>query len=242
MKIQFFSDIHLEFGEFDIGPSEADVIVAAGDIGVGLQGFEWLKQFDRPIVYVAGNHEYYGGDIVHTRAAIAEATAKSPVHFLENAAVEIDDVRFLGATLWTDYRDGDESVMEHARAQMNDYMQIRCASRELTPEQIYDINWESRFWLSRELDKPFDGKTVVVTHHAPCNRSWPYDDQSDYRATYCNDLQDYFERYDIDVWIHGHVHYVADYEHGGTRILCNPRGYTGYQVIEGFSGSKTVDL
>ena len=62
MKIQFFSDIHLEFGEFDIPATDADVIVAAGDIGVGLQGIEWLKRFNRPTIYVAGNHEYYGGD------------------------------------------------------------------------------------------------------------------------------------------------------------------------------------
>ncbi len=156
------------------------MIVAAGDIGIGLQGIDWLKRFDRPTIYVAGNHEYYGGDLVHTRAAIAEATAASHVHFLENAAAEIAGVRFLGATLWTDYRDGDDSVMQHARTQMNDFLQIRCASRELTPEQIYDINWESRFWLARELDRPFAGKTVVVTHHAPSMRSWPYADGSDY--------------------------------------------------------------
>jgi len=242
LKIQFFSDIHLEFGEFDIPATDADVIVAAGDIGVGLQGIEWLKQFDRPIVYVAGNHEYYGGDLVHTRAAIAEATAASRVHFLENAAVEIAGVRFLGATLWTDYRDGDATVMQHARQQMNDYLQIRCASRELTPEQIYDINWESRFWLARELDRPFTGKTVVVTHHAPTLRSWPYADGSNYRETYCNDLNDYFSRYDIDAWFHGHVHFVADYHQDSTRVLCNPRGYHGYQDIDDFSALKTVDI
>lgn len=242
MKIQFFSDIHLEFGHFEIPRTDADVIVAAGDIGVGLQGIEWLKRFDRPVIYVAGNHEFYGGDLVHTRAAIAQATSDSRIRFLENASAEISGVRFLGATLWTDYRNGDQSVMRHARHQMNDFLQIRCASRDLTPEQIYDINWESRFWLARELDRPFTGKTVVVTHHAPSGLSWPYDENSDFRATYCNDLDDFFVRYDIDVWIHGHVHYVADYQQEGTRVLCNPRGYTGYQTIEDFSALKVVEV
>ncbi len=242
MKIQFFSDIHLEFGELEIPLTDADVIVAAGDIGVGLQGIEWLRRFDRPTVYVAGNHEYYGGDIVHTRVAIDQATANSRIRFLENAACEIDGVRFLGATLWTDYRDGDPDVMAYAKRQMNDYLQIRCASRDLTPEQLFDINWESRFWLARKLDEPFAGKTVVVTHHAPSLRSWPYAGDGGYRDTYCNRLDDFFLRYDIDVWIHGHVHYVADYHQERTRVLCNPRGYNGYQVIENFSALKVVEL
>ncbi len=240
MKIQFFSDIHLEFGELDAPATDADVIVAAGDIGIGLQGVEWLKQFDKPVIYVAGNHEYYGGDIVHTRAAIAESTASSQIHFLENESVELSGVRFLGATLWTNYLDGDADVMETAKRQMNDYQQIRCASRPLTPDQLYDINWESRFWLARELDKPHRGKTIVVTHHAPSMQSWPRSSTSDYRATYCNDLDDFFARYAIDDWIHGHLHVVADYERDDTRVVCNPRGYHGYQVVDHFSATKTI--
>jgi len=242
LKIQFFSDIHLEFGQFDPSPTDADVIVAAGDIGVGLQGIEWLKQLGKPTIYVAGNHEYYGGDLVHTRVAIAELTASSRVSFLENETLELDGVRFLGATLWTDYHDGDREVMEQAKLQMNDYQQIRCASRPLTPDQLYDINWESRFWLARELGVPYPGKTVVVTHHAPTMRSWPRSNPSDYRATYCNDLDDFFARYDIDVWVHGHVHAVVDHQQERTRVVCNPRGYAGYQVVDGFSPDKTLEL
>lgn len=242
MKIQYFSDIHLEFGEFEAPTTDADVIVAAGDIGVGLQGIEWLKQLDKPIIYVAGNHEYYGGDIVHTQAALMELTDGSQVHFLENEAVEIDGVRFLGTTLWTDYQAGDREVMDQAKRHMNDYHQIRCASRPLTPEHLFDINWESRFWLARELDEPCSGKTVVVTHHAPSLRSWPQTGADYYRGTYCNRLDDFFTRYAIDAWFHGHVHNVVEYEVGSTRVVCNPRGYHGYQVVDGFSAAKTLDL
>lgn len=222
--------------------TDADVIVAAGDIGVGLQGVEWLAQANKPTIYVAGNHEYYGGDIVHTRVAIAELAKSTQVVFLENAACEIDDVRFLGATLWTNFYDHDADVMLRATQNMNDYQQIRCASRHLTPEQLYDINFESCFWLANELDKPFAGKTVVVTHHAPSSRSWPDPKNPNYIATYCNRLDDFFSRYSIDAWIHGHVHSVADYQQNQTRVLCNPRGYTGYQIVEGFTGTKTFDV
>lgn len=242
MKIQFFSDIHLEFGECEPPVTDADVIIAAGDIGVGLQGVEWLAQFAKPTIYVAGNHEYYGGDIVHTQVAIAAAAASSQVTFLENETVEIDAVRFLGATLWTDYLDGDRDIMEQAKRQMNDYFQIRCDSRPLTPEYLFDLNRESRLWLARELETPYPGKTVVVTHHAPTMRSWPRSSAPGYRATYCNQLDEFFSRYAIDVWIHGHVHSVAEYRQGQTRISCNPRGYTGYQVVDGFSTAKTIVL
>ncbi len=240
MKIQYFSDIHLEFGEFDAPDTDAEVIVAAGDIGVGLQGIEWLKQFDKPIIYVAGNHEYYGGDIVHTRVAIAQLTVSSQIHFLENESLELNGIRFLGATLWTDYLRGNRAAMEQAKRQMNDYQQIRCASRQLTPDQLYDINWESRFWLARELDKPHRGKTVVVTHHAPSMQSCSLTGTSNYPATYCNNLDDFFTRFAIDLWIHGHIHAVADYQQEQTRIVCNPRGYTGYQIVDQFSGTRTI--
>jgi predicted phosphodiesterase len=242
LKIQFFSDIHLEFGTFDIPATDADVIVAAGDSGVGLQGVDWLSQCAKPIIYVAGNQEYYGGDIVHTRIALAERAGASHVAFLENQSYEINDVRFLGTTMWTDYSAGDAQVMQLAIKNMNDFQQIRCASRPLKPEQLYDINWESCSWLAGELEKPFTGKTVVVTHHAPSSLSWPNTGNETHRENYCNRLDDFFTRYDIQAWFHGHVHNVADYVVNKTRVLCNPRGYTGYQVIDGFSAAKTIEI
>ena len=242
LKIQFFSDIHLEFGNFDIPATDADVIVAAGDIGVGLQGIEWLQQCKEPIVYVAGNHEYYRGDLVHTRVALAERAQAYRIGFLENQSYELNGGRFLGATLWTDYAAGNTDVMRLATQNMNDYQQIRCASRLLKPEQLYDINWESYNLVAEELEKPYGGKTVVVTHHAPSVLSWPENNSEMHLATYCNRLDDFFSCYDIDAWFHGHVHNVADYVINKTRVLCNPRGYTGYQVIDGFSAAKTVEV
>jgi Icc-related predicted phosphoesterase len=242
LKIQFFSDIHLEFGDFDLPVTDADVVVAAGDIGVGLHGLKWLSKLSKPVIYVAGNHEYYGGDIVHTRAAIAEKSRATQISFLENESFEIGGVRFLGATLWTDFLGGNEQVMQHATKNMNDYQQIRCASRPLTPAQLLDINWESRFWLAAELEKPFAGKTVVISHHAPTADSWPQTSNRDYVSTYCNRLDDFLERYTIDAWFHGHVHNVVDYSQNSTRVLCNPRGYTGYQVVDGFSPTKTIEI
>lgn len=243
MRIQFFSDMHLEFGDcqLEIEPT-ADVIVAAGDIGLGLDGVLWLERAPKPVVYVAGNHEYYGGDLVYTRDKIAAAADGRPVHFLNNGAVQIQGVRFLGTTLWTDFGGADPVLMRLAEELMNDYSQVRFQGGPLTSEHILDVHQYSRDWLVAALEQPFEGPTVVVTHHAPTPWSWRGDPESPVRHAYCNSLEDMLTRYNIDLWIHGHIHWVSDYRSDGVRVVCNPRGYTGYQVIDGFHPTKTVDV
>jgi len=243
LRIQFFSDMHLEFGgcELEIEPT-ADVIVAAGDIGLGLDGVLWLEHAPKPVIYVAGNHEYYGGDLVYTRDKIAAATDGQPVYFLNNAVVVIRGVRFLGSTLWTDFGGADPVLMKMASDYMNDYNQISYQGEVLTPERILEVHQRARKWLFSELEQHFDGPTVVVTHHAPTPWSWRGDPDSPMRHTYCNSLEPLLSAYDIDLWIHGHIHWVSDYRSEGIRVVCNPRGYTGYQVIQGFSATKTVDV
>lgn len=107
MKIHLLSDIHLESGPYELPPDlECDVIVAAGDIGVGTQGVEWLKTLNKPVVYVCGNHEYWSShdkpvDMFQIQRDIRKAAEGSNVHYLENETVTIDGVQFIGATLWT---------------------------------------------------------------------------------------------------------------------------------------------
>lgn len=167
VRIQFFSDIHLEFAPFAVPETDADVIVAAGDIGLGVSGVQWLLALARPAVYVAGNHEYYGGDFDEVRAAIAAACAGTEVRFLDRAAVEIDGVRFLGATLWTDYAGGDADTMRLLRLAMNDHVQIRRGTRAFEPEDAFAEHRAACTWLESALASAHHGPTVVVTHHAP---------------------------------------------------------------------------
>lgn len=242
MKIQVFSDIHLEFGEIALSATDADVVVAAGDIGVGLSGIEWLTSSGKPTIYVAGNHEFYGGDLVHTGDAIAHETRDTDIHFLENRTVAIDGVRFIGATLWTDFMGGNKKFMAQAQETMNDYHQIARRSIPLQPQDLVEVNTASRAWLARELQDPYDGKTVVVTHHAPTLESWLYSERSFYRAAYCNDLHGLLERFSIDLWVHGHIHAALDYHAHDVHVVCNPRGYDGYQLVSDFDGAKTIDL
>ena len=242
MKIQFFSDVHLEFGNAEPTATDADVVVAAGDIGVGAEGARWPKQFDKPTIYVAGNHEFYGGEIGAVNTAIRREVAGSQVYFLENEWVEIDDVRFLGTTLWTDFSHENEKLMATLHEHMNDYSQIRFEDRPLLPEDLVSINRESRAWLQAQLNTPYPGQTVVVTHHAPLYASWRMPANSIFRAAYCNDLSRLIVDHPVDLWIHGHVHTRMDYRANTLRVVCNPRGYDSFQLVDGFEVTRSLEL
>ncbi|MBK6660423.1 MAG: metallophosphoesterase [Proteobacteria bacterium] len=242
MKIQFFSDVHLEFGPAPLPHTDADVIIAAGDVNVGASGVAWLKASGKPTIYVAGNHEYYGGDLLDVQGDIRAAVAGSAVRFLECDSVEIDGVRFLGTTLWTDFMGGDQEVMDNLRENMNDYQQITYRGRLLEPGDLADINRASRAWLEEQLASGFAGPTVVVTHHAPLFASWRANPGSLFKAAYCNDLSRLVQQYPIALWVHGHVHARSDYRANDLRVVCNPRGYDGYQLVDGFDITRFVEV
>lgn len=242
MKIQYFSDIHLEFGPAGLPDCGADVIVAAGDVGVGAGGVEWLKASGKPTIYVAGNHEFYGGDIGGVQNDIRAAVAGSAVRYLECEATEIDGVRFLGATLWTDFLGENLRLMAALEDNMNDYNQISYDQRPLRPTDLLAINRAARAWLESELARGYDGPTVVVTHHAPLHASWHGAENSVFKGAYCNNLSRYIVDYDIALWVHGHVHARSDYRANGVRVVCNPRGYDGYQLVEGFDPARNVEV
>ena len=159
------------------------------------------------------------------------AAAQFPnVHFLENDSVVIDGVRFLGATLWTDYRiEGHpELAMFHARERMNDYRLIakqRNPWQRFVPETAFRMHQQSRRFIDTAL-KADPIKTVVVTHHLPHAKSIPSRFKGDLlNAAYASDLSDVIETGRPALWVHGHTHDSCDYQVGSTRIVCNPRGY-----------------
>ncbi|MGR8948943.1 MAG: metallophosphoesterase [Gammaproteobacteria bacterium] len=243
MKINYFSDIHLEFGWLESPSTDADLVVAAGDIGVGDEAVRWLNRLPQPVIYVAGNHEYYGGELATTATAIREACAGTNVTFLEEQEVVIDGIRFLGTTLWTDFAQGDRRILLKAASHMNDYQQIRYNDRLLKPDDILAVNAQASEWLHEKIYAPFDGKTVVVTHHAPSYKSWdPPPRDTDFLASYCNELDHHLREAAVDLWIHGHIHQRSDYHIGATRVVCNPRGYHGYQSVEGFNETSLIEV
>lgn len=247
MRIHVLSDLHTEFAPFDPPPVDADVVVLAGDIGVGLRGLEWARTAfgDTPVVYVAGNHEPYRHALPKLTDEIAHEAEGSNVHFLENRAVEVGGVRFLGCTLWTDFDLFGERVRSAASAQaaMNDFRMIRVAPsfRRFGPGDARTMHLRSVRWLQEHLEVPFAGPTVVVTHHAPSLRSVAPARRADpLTAAYASDLE-WMLTGMAALWIHGHTHHRVDYEIAGTRIVSNQRGYPDEEV-GGFDPACVVEL
>lgn len=238
MKIWIFSDLHLEFGEPRVPlypPEGVDVCVMAGDLLPNpVQGIKWLaRNVPVPSVYVAGNHEFYGGALMELRAEARAVAEKFPdVHFLDDDLTVIGGVRFVGSTLWTDFRlmGQQHLAMSHASLAMNDFRLIDLRKspgwQPFRPQDSLSLHEQSVSFIEGALKIPFDGPTVVVTHHCPHPRSVHKKYEGDLlNAAFASDLGHVIELGRPTLWVHGHTHSSFDYVEGGTRVICNPRGY-----------------
>jgi DNA repair exonuclease SbcCD nuclease subunit len=219
----------------------------AGDVSEGVKNaFEHLRRIvpERiPVVMTAGNHEFYRRVWSEEIAQAKSLAGDSNILFLEDDVVLLGDTRFIGSTLWTNYRlfgDVNAAVaMETARRGMNDHRLITWQKnpwKRFRPEEALLLHERSRAFIAAELMTPFIGNTVVVTHHAPHFSSVEKRFQSDVlTAAFASDLTDVIvghgtggdsnERAGAMIWNHGHVHTSSDYAVGETRILANPHGY-----------------
>jgi hypothetical protein len=247
VRLHVLSDLHLEFAPFAPPPVDADVVVLAGDTHPGLRSVRWAAEHwpDRPVLLVPGNHEFYG----HTYPALvrkleAEAETRGPhLHVLSDRAVVIGGVRFLGATLWTDFAllADPAAGMAAAQVQMTDFRRIRVEPRYGKARPTDTVLWHRRSvrWLRETLAGPHDGPTVVVTHHAPSGHSVNplYADPA--AAAYASHLDELVAESGATLWVHGHTHYCVDYPLGGTRVLSNQRGYPD-EPVGGFAPDLVV--
>lgn len=247
MKLHILSDLHTEFGEFDPRDTDADVVVLAGDIGVGTAGIEWAaRQFsEKPVIYVPGNHEYYHHDIGITDQ-LKSGTPEN-IQVLDHDDYEIDGVRFLGTTLWTDFRLYGEGEAwfsrQKAKRSIDDFTAIRNEGRRFRPEDSVQLHEASKAWLVSELRNRFQGSTVIVTHHLPATPSIASQYRNDpLNPAFASHVEVVIEKYQPDLWIHGHTHVACDYEIYGTRVVCNPRGYPNESSGRGFLPELVVEM
>jgi predicted phosphodiesterase len=251
MKIRVLSDLHLEFRDWDPPAAAADVVVLAGDIHVGVDGLVWgRKHFpDAHILYVPGNHEFYGYEMQSALHELRRVAQRLDVRLLDTDVVVIGGVRFLGATLWTDFAlYGSEPAviaraMEQSTRAMVDYRVIRMlTSGLLTPDDTLAIHQRQVAWLANKLAQPCDSRTVVVTHHLPHPHSvHPRYTGDSLNPSFASDLSA-LVREPVKLWIHGHTHESMDYVVNGTRVVCNPRGYLPHEPNQKFQPRFVVDL
>lgn len=248
MRIHILSDLHLEFAPFQENDVNADVVVLAGDVHTGTNGIKWiLRTFhDRPVIYVLGNHEFYGQKIQKLTLKIKEIAYGTNVHVLADDRAEIGNVVFLGATLWTDFcLDGDPVVSGAvAQAGMNDFRRIRLMPtyRRFLPKDARVLHARSLDWLAQETGNVHGRKIVVVSHHAPSLQSIPARFQDDpLNPAFASNLEPFIAESGAALWIHGHIHHRADYNVGDTRVIANPRGYPS-EPHTGFDASFVVEV
>lgn len=247
MKLWIMSDLHLDAHAFELRPptERPDILVVAGDVATPLSnGIRWLREStDLPIVMVAGNADYFGTRHADEKALARQLATEAGIHLLEEDRAIIDGVRFLGATLWTDYMlDGDYSgSMKAAAVGMTDHREIRTEFGAFRPEDAVSAHRRARAWLDAILAQPFNGPTVVVTHHAPTPCSIGSRFAGDpLNPAFASDLSEMILRSKPDLWVHGHVHELCHYQIGATRVVCNPRGYA--MEPSGFDPELVIDI
>lgn len=256
MKLQVLSDIHNEFGRFSPPDVDADVTIFGGDIDTEADGVAWaIETFkQRPVVYVPGNHEYYSRrkTVQKINAEMKAIAAGSNVHVLLDETLVVGGVRILGGTLWTDFRLFGNPILsaEIARAGMQDYNFSRVEDmnaerngvRRMRPADTYAWHCATRAFIERETAKPWTGKTIVVTHHAPCARAVPPQFRVDpISPCFASELE-YLMGSNIDLWIYGHTHDTRDFQLNGTRLVCNQRGYAPHMLVETFDEWLTIEV
>jgi len=240
-----------EPSDYSIPRTNADVIIIAGDIGVksDTRYIDWVlhETHGKPTVVVAGNHEAYLSTWQKCIRTWRNTTQGTHVHFLEREVAEINGTRFLGATMFTDYKlYGDRPAsMNYAEIGLNDHRMILLEPlyERFMPSDALDINRLTRKFMQTELKKNYAGKTVVVTHHAPSPRCLTNTSHPDVLApAYASDLEYMMARYEISAWFHGHLHHSIDLYIHRTHILCNPRGYWPSHLNPDFDPSRVVDI
>ena len=247
MRIRNLNDLHLEFDPFkddfhgalrSNGKYDADVLILAGDI-VTKSDVRWIDLIAcnyKHVIYIFGNHEYYGGRIDKVEHQTREKLAHlDNVHILQNESVMIDGINFHGSTLWTDFDRGNPLTMSAAAGAMNDYKMIKYKNGDnyykFGPRDAMREFQIAKLFL---MDNVKEGD-VVVTHMAPSFESIAPEYKGDkLNGAFASDLSDLMLDNKPSFWAHGHVHNTCDYVIGETRVLCNPRGYVGHELNPDF--------
>ena len=277
MKIALVSDVHLEFGDLDFdNDSGADVLILGGDICVAsdmaqhdpynTMGEQYRSNrfhdfFQRccarfpHVIFIVGNHEHYHGDFAKTVPHFKDVLGYLPnLHILEKETFVLDDITFIGGTLWTDMNKRDNRTLHDISRMMNDF---RCVDNSTKTED--HRGWPGRFtttdaaddhdamvaFIDQTIAANPAGRYVVVGHHSPSKLSThpKYEHQFIMNGGYSSELDDFIQdRPQIKLWTHGHTHEDFDYCIGSTRILCNPRGYINYEERADTWRLKTVEV
>jgi Icc-related predicted phosphoesterase len=247
------SDLHLEFENPFLPPEmegDADtVLVLAGDIHNKTKAVPWIQALAprfRHVLYVLGNHDFWGGHLQLLPDEIKGLLAETPnVSLLHNDAIEIGGALFMGGTLWTDFdKENEQSLRKAPEYMIPDYREIRTGGyQRIKPHHILDEHYKTRAFFDGKFQENFAGPKVVISHHGPSpssiHRKFYYAQGNEY---YVSDLEELMYLYQPTYWLHGHTHESMDYIIDQTRVVVNPFGYHGYQTNENFKPDLRLEI
>jgi len=251
MKIRILSDLHIEFGSFAYNEHPDDkesVLFLAGDIHTGIKALPFVKKMCNSFKYVimiAGNHEFYQNEITDVISKWKNiSTTIDNLYFLNNETVIIDGIRIIGGTMWTNLNNKNPLVGGIIYRAMNDFRIIKYKTSTLKIEDWLFLNNEFEIFIDQELSKEFNGKTIVMTHHSPCELSVSekYKGQILNYGFFSDMTKHMFSDNSPSLWIHGHMHNNSDYTVGNTRVICNPKGYEKYELNPAFNSDLTIKV
>lgn len=246
MRISYTSDLHLEHSSIILeNTNNSDVLILAGDICMAAKLFareesilgiserfhsffnRCSKEF-KHIIYVGGNHEAYLDNIQGSMTHIKECLGYiKNLHILDNKSIEIDDVTFVGSTLWADANNSDPSSMVFMKRVMSDFRVIRNGKLAFSPDDMVEA-FNKNIAFINNATKNTSKQYAVVTHHGVSERCVAEQYKNEYfvNGAFRSRLDQFIrDRPQIKSWVSGHTHHAYDFEIGDTRVMCNPRGY-----------------
>jgi predicted phosphohydrolase len=199
----------------------------------------WASEFEK-VYWLPGNHEFYGFDLSTKQETINEAI-RSNLFLVNNIAVELNGLRILFSTLWSQISQLLESIIQRS---LNDFHQIRFGDRRLRTIEYNRLHQEARQFLETELKKPFEGKTIVATHHVPTFYNYPEAYKGDdLNEAFATELFDLIADYGPDHWIFGHHHCnMPSFQIGNTWLHTNQMGYVQNGEHHTFDKSAVIQF
>ena len=252
MKIQYCSDLHLEFPEnrnfikrFPLKP-EGEILLLAGDIVL----FKTMKEHDNFFNYcsdnfettywIPGNHEYYHFDLADVKTPLYEKIREN-VLLLNNQTITYKNVELVFSTLWSHIPPQQEFAVQQS---VNDFHLIKNKDKNIAATDFNALHKTDLEFLQAALAKPTDKQRIVITHHVPTLMHYPEQyKNSNINSAFAVELFDTIESSNATYWIYGHHHCnTPAFKIENTTMLTNQLGYVKQNEHQLFNPSAIFEI
>ena len=253
MKIQYASDLHLEFNDnskyLKKNPLKVtgDILILAGDIHVIDKGnflknsfWDWASTNYKQVIIAFGNHEFYDGYDLSQMKDGFKLKIRENVYYYYNCVISIDDIDIIVSTLWSYIQDKNKKICE---LEINDFYQIKFDKKKLTADLFNEEHKRCLDFIKKSINESKAHTKIIVTHHVPSNLLVAKEFKgSNVNDAFTVDLTDYIKKSGVQYWIYGHSHRNINKVIGNTSCLCNQVGYIMANEHKTFNHEVNINL